>query len=480
MPALSEGASDVSGAVDPGEALSRRPRVVVVTADTLSPRMAGPAIRAFHIAETLAAECDVQLVSTTTCTLVGTAFQTRAVTDVGLRGVVDWADIVLFQGAVMHHAPWLVASDKIIVVDVYDPMHLEQLEQTRAEEPVRRAASISATTYLLNEQLRRGDFFLCASEEQRHFWLGQLAALGRLNPLNYDRDSSLHSLLAVSPFGLPRHEPVRSRAAIKGVVPGIANEDKVLLWGGGVYNWFDPLTLIRAVEKVRRDHDEVRLFFLGMRHPNANIPEMQMARDSRRLADELGLTGTHVFFNEGWIEYDERQNYLLDADVGVSTHFLHVETTFSFRTRMLDYLWAGLPIVATGGDAFGRLIASEGLGVTVDERDVDGLAAGLERVLYDAEFAARCRERVAVVREQFRWERTLTPLLEFCRAAVRAADATPDGTVALPAPIPVSAWVLGRNLDYARARFREGGLRWVLERGGAKAKRFVTERRHRR
>jgi len=59
-------------------------------------------------------------------------------------------------------------------------------------------------------------------------------------------------------------------------------------------------------------------------------------------------------------------------------------------------------------------------------------------------------------------------------------DATSDGTVALPAPIPVSAWVIGRNLDYARARFREGGPRWVLERGGAKAKRFVTERRHRR
>jgi hypothetical protein len=24
----------------------------------------------------------------------------------------------------------------------------------------------------------------------------------------------------------------------------------VLLWGGGIYNWFDPLTLIRAVGEV--------------------------------------------------------------------------------------------------------------------------------------------------------------------------------------------------------------------------------------
>ena len=38
--------------------------------------------------------------------------------------------------------------------------------------------------------------------------------------------------------------------------------------------------------------------------------------------------------------YDERADYLLDADVGVSTHFPHIETEFSFRTRILDYLWA--------------------------------------------------------------------------------------------------------------------------------------------
>ena len=39
--------------------------------------------------------------------------------------------------------------------------------------------------------------------------------------------------------------------------------------------------------------------------------------------------------------------YLTEADAGVSTHHEHIETTYSFRTRILDYLWASLPIVAT-------------------------------------------------------------------------------------------------------------------------------------
>ena len=453
--------------------LTHRPRVVVVTADTLSDRMAGPAIRAFHIAEVLSDECDVRLLSTTMCTISGSGFDTRMVTDRELRDDVAWADIVVFQGFVMHHAPWLIQTDKIIVVDIYDPMHLEQLEQGKADLPRERAANIAATTQVLNEQLRRGDFFLCASEEQRHFWLGQLAALGRLNPVNYDRDSSLGSLLAVSPFGLPAHDPQRTRPAIKGVVPGISQDDKVLLWGGGVYNWFDPLTLIRAVDKVRESHPDVRLFFLGMKHPNPNVPEMRMAWDARQLSDALGLTGKFVFFNEGWVDYEDRQNYLLDADLGVSTHFLHVETTFSFRTRILDYLWAGMPIVATGGDSFGRLIHSEGLGITVDEQDVAGLAAAIDKVLYDADFNAVCRANVARLRAQFTWEQTLAPLVEFCRNARRAADAT-DGTALAAAPKPqVPTGIVARNLTYAKARYRDGGLLRMMRHGLAKARRLV-------
>ncbi len=48
---------------------------------------------------------------------------------------------------------------------------------------------------------------------------------------------------------------MRTRPAIKGVVPGIGPDDKVILWGGGIYNWFDPLTLLRAVDKLRGGAD---------------------------------------------------------------------------------------------------------------------------------------------------------------------------------------------------------------------------------
>jgi hypothetical protein len=285
-----------------------------------------------------------------------------------------------------------------------------------------------------NQLCLRGDFLVCASEKQRDFWLGHLAALGRLNTRTYDDDSTLRSLIDVAPFGIPAEPPRRTRPVLKGVVDGIGPDDQVVLWGGGIYNWFDPLTLLRAVDLLRTRRPGVRLFFLGMQHPHPDVPEMRMSLAARTLAAELGLTGTHVFFNEDWVRYDERADYLLEADVGVSTHLDHVETAFSFRTRMLDYLWAGLPMVCTRGDVFAALVDEHGLGLTVAPGDVEGLADALDRLLGDAAFAAACRSRVAELAPSFSWAQVLTPLVAFCAAPRRAPDLADDD--ARPAPRP--------------------------------------------
>ena len=67
-----------------------------------------------------------------------------------------------------------------------------------------------------------------------------------------------------------------------------------------------------------------------------------------------------VLFVDGWIPYDDRAGYLLDADVGVSLHRNHLEAVYAFRTRMLDYLWAGLPVVCTREHSFAELVECAG------------------------------------------------------------------------------------------------------------------------
>ncbi len=458
-------------------------KIVVATPDTLTARMAGPGIRAWHIASTLAAEHEVRLVTTTIADLPGAPFPVLAADDAGLAEQERWCDVLVFQGWLVHKRPFLLESEKVLVADVYDPLHLEQLEQGRDEGRRGRILAVQSATAVLNEQLLRGDFFMCASEKQRDFWLGQLSALGRVNPVSYDDDETLRTLISVVPFGVSEQPPTRTRPAIKGVVGGIGPDDKVLLWGGGIYNWFDPLTLLHAVDRLRRRRPDVRLFFMGLKHPNPDIGEMRMAVAARELSDRLGLTGTHAFFNEGWVDYDDRQNYLLDADIGVSTHLDHVETAFSFRTRVLDYLWASLPTVATAGDALADMIEARQIGLTVPAGDVDALEAALARILDDDGMRATMAVGAGALAEELTWPKVLAPLVAFCRHPRRAPDLLePSVTAGLRQDLTEvkERWRgLAYDLQTAADHLREGGPVLAARKAAGRVRRLAVTWRDR-
>ena len=467
------------GAGSAGEprATGARRRILIITGDSFGKKMAGPAIRVWNIATLLSAEHDVRVISLTTAEPLDAPFDIQVVSPhfpAPMTKHEAWADVIIVQGYALQQFEVLESTSKVLVVDIYDPMHLEQLEQGREKALDDWDDQILGAADSLNKQIGLGDFFLCASERQRMFWLGQMAAMGRINAWNYSRDESLDSLLAIAPFGLPSTPAVHTRKALRGVVPGIGENDKIVVWAGGLYNWFDPKTLVRAIADLATRHDDVRLFFMGTKHPNPDVPEMAIVRETRELARELGVLDKNVFLNDSWVDYDDRQNYLLEADAGVSTHFTHVETTFSFRTRILDYLWTGLPIVSTEGDSFGDLVASSELGVAVPELDVDALSAALESVLYDDAAAASARANVEAVRSQFVWENALAPLVEFCRNPVKAADKMHVVSAVAPAPRTSAASLITRRPprrhglahDIERAAFylRHGGVDAVWSR----------------
>ena len=404
-----------------------RQRVLILTADTLGEKMAGPAIRVWEMARTLSREHEVVLASMRKPEIRSSQFRVEHITAGNAKGLVDWAEVIVTQGFTMYHFPEVAKSNAAVVVDIYDPFHIEALVMRRDMPPNERWQTMHSDAEIVNAQLERGDLLLCASEKQRDFWLGQIASLKRINPATYDEDPDLRRLLAVAPFGLPQDPPVQTRHAIRGAIDGIDEDDIVLLWGGGIYNWFDPATLIRGLKQAVEDEPRLKLFFLGTAHPNPDVPEMARAGEAYRVAEELGLLNTHVFFNHGWVDYADRANYLLDADIGVSTHFLHLETELSFRTRILDYLWTGLPILATEGDSLSRLVLQHGLGEVVKAEDPDSVATALLR-LADESVRKQARENVQALAPTMTWDRALGPLLDFCRFPRRAPDLVSSGS----------------------------------------------------
>jgi glycosyltransferase involved in cell wall biosynthesis len=409
-------------------------QVLVITHEPLRKNLSGPGVRALEMARSLAERHDVTVatpfppdISDDRCRLVEYSFDRPS----DLKRLAEQSAVLVVQGFTLSQFPFLGELEAAIVVDLYCPFTIEHLEMTRsrtagdtsAGERAALDADAADVLTVQNTQLAVGDFFLCASERQRDFWIGALHTAGRINPRTYAVDPTLRSLIDVVPFGLPDQPPEQPRqpAVMKGVRSGIRPDDHVLLWAGSILDWQDPQTLVRAVAEISRRRADIKLFFMGTRHPNPAVPPMHAVHESIALARELGVLDTFVFFND-WVPYADRGRYLAEADIGLSTHRDHLETALSFRTRMLDYLWAGVPIVCTAGDVFASLVTERKLGLVVPPGDIGQLAAAIEQLVDNPDERARCRSRLFELALEFRWRRVVAPLARFCDAPRLAPD----------------------------------------------------------
>ncbi len=431
------------------------PKIVVVSHDVVGGRMAGPGIRYYQLGRVLSREFDVTLAIP--CDVDSALPAERMHIISYQRG--DWASLaVLLQGAaaVMINCvsvgdfPLLAEVGIPLIVDGYDPLLAEWLTMTR-QDPQGQEASWEVVFQRLSLPYRVGDFFVCASERQRDWWLGLLEASGRINPWTMREDPSLRRLVNVVPFGLSQAPATHTRAVVRGVWPQVSPEDKIILWGGGLWPWMDPLTAIRAMAHLWRQRQDVRLIFPGTRHPNPamqNAPSHLLA--AQQLAGELGLADRAVLWGD-WVAYADWANVLLESDLALSLHFEQtLETRWAFRTRILDYLWAGLPMVVTGGDATSEVVEKYGVGMITASQDAPGVAAALLQLLDQPR--AEWAERFELARRQFTWESAAQPLLEFCRQPRRAPD---RGKTAVTKPSLPAADVVNSVSPAAYAQLQE-------------------------
>jgi glycosyltransferase involved in cell wall biosynthesis len=402
-------------------------RVLVVTSDHVGERMAGPAIRAFNIARELAIRGHaVTLASPKGVDIPMDGVVQRRLDFHDARGTIALAqahDAVVAQWLAPAAMVSLARSETRVIYDLYDPV-LNEVLASVSERPheLQDKLQLERLRLTLETALLAGNAFICASERQRDLWLGALAALGRLRHDEHIRDPTFRRLIDVVPFGVEADPPRIGEPALRGVLHGLDERSRILVWGGGIWNWLDPLTVIRSVHELSRTRDDIRLVFMGLGRPNTGADET-MGELAVALARELGLYGTTVLFNSAWVPYEERGAWLADADIGVSAHLDTLEARFAFRTRVLDYLWAGLPIATTRGDVFGDLVEGERLGAALPPQDVDAWIGALSALL-DEDRAARAamRERIATVRERFEWRRVVEPLAQLLVEPGRRVD----------------------------------------------------------
>jgi glycosyltransferase involved in cell wall biosynthesis len=392
-----------------------RPSVLVVTEDRLGEVLGGAAIRAFEMARALSEVADVSL--------VGPGSEPPGLAPVrhvpfeierprALHGLFREADVVVMRPPNPVVSSWLRASGARVVYDLCDPLPLDILEAQASSSRERQLLWHTVALDHFLAALHSGHHFICSGSRQRDMYVGALLASRLIHPAAYRADPSFRSYLAQVPFGIPSEAPQRVEGAgARARYPDMDEDARIVLWNGGIWNWLDPCTAVAAAVRAAEHCPGVRLVFMFAQ--GVDGPERREARRARELAKRLGALDSLVFFNEEPISYRERATWLLDADCIVSTHLDHLEANFSFRTRLLDCFWAGVPAVCTAGDELSDMIMGCDGGVTVPHGDVDAVADGIVEVLNHG--ADAYRDRLLAVGADLTWPSAVEPLREIVR-----------------------------------------------------------------
>ena len=406
------------------------PRSVLILApEPLGDTVTGPAQRAVRLAEAVAEGCDVTLAAPAPSVFPDGPFRTLETGpqhDQRLTRALSGHDVAVVQ-ALPSPRQLLTARRhaRRLVADMIAPLALELAEV--GDDPATTRAVVRWRAHQMVAHLAVADLVLCTNEKQRDLVIGAGLAAGLL-----DGGAPLQNRVMVVPHGVDPVPPRPGRSLLR--ANGFAgDDDRVVVWGGGIWSWLDPLTAIRAVERLRPSRPDLKLAFVGLDHPNPVLRRAHgpLAAEAEAYVRDRGL-GAMVAFRPRWLSRDDFFAHLRDADVGLSLNGATLESRYASRTRVLDYLMAGLPVVCTRGDTMAELVDRHELGCVVEAADVDGVAGALDRLTRGE--PRKIDDHGAL--EPLMWRNVARPLLEFCLGDEPAVRRTRRSSLAVARGYP--------------------------------------------
>jgi glycosyltransferase involved in cell wall biosynthesis len=274
-------------------------------------------------------------------------------------------------------------TDKPIWMDIYgDMLTILQAAAFRAQSD----RGLITTAGFMRQVLRRGDVFSGCGQPQAHLTVGELAMSGRLNRHTFGYEFTR----VILPGSPPRSEmpaagnqsPDRAWLAQF----GLSHNDFVVLWCGGYNTWTDIGTLFTGLEQAMAADERIHYLSVGAStyQGSDNVYE-------RFLSLIASSPHRNRFHMLGWRPWSEMGAFYRSSDVGLNIDALHYETIYGTRTRLVEMIAAGLPVITSLGAELSYLLQEAGVALTFTVGDASRLRQQILTLALDDD----CRHQMA-------------------------------------------------------------------------------------
>lgn len=303
---------------------------------------------------------------------------------------------------------------------------------------------LPTTIQFVREVLLRGDIFSVCGIPQKHMLVGELAMTGRLNHLTFGYEFVRTILPGAAPLDIDPSEG-KSRNLLSNL--DVSNEDFVVLWAGGYNTWTDTQTLFKGLEWAMEQNPSIHFVSVGANTYQAK--DNTYAQFLEYIQNSKHRKHYHML---GWRPWVEIPQYYAESDIGINIDALHYETIYGTRTRLLEMISVGLPVITSLGSELSYTLREQQLAITFEIQDWKSLGRQILSLSRNPEKRDNMSKMsLQYAKKDLSFESTTIPLRDW----VQTPQVAPDRENESSGSIKI------KNLEYqGRAFFRQ--ILWKL------------------
>jgi glycosyltransferase involved in cell wall biosynthesis len=342
-------------------------------------------------------------------------------------------DIIIFQ-----HWPSNQINNQSIIDDI--PVVMDFHGPHILERHFQNFETLSSNKSQKIKGIRQCDFFTCAGEYQKSYFIGFLIASGLTDVITEKR-------IAAVPFSLDPNLP-DIRYEMKRKTP------LKIIYSGMFLPWQDPFpALTTVINRFRERHYDAELNIFGGQHPVYPI-------STEKFDEFIIMTKDNPYIHyKGLVSRKDLLQEFEQTHIALDLMSWNLERELAFTSRTLEFLWAGIPVIYNNYSELSEYIQKYNAGWCVDPSHLDNLINIIDDVQQNRyniiEYAENAQK---LVRSNFTWDITIDALERFCRNPSKR-DYTQD--VPLMTENQIKNDILNRSLRC----IQENGLLYTLHKG---------------
>lgn len=274
-------------------------------------------------------------------------------------------------------------SQNVVIADMYVPIQIEYAARILDDNGSYDSDQNTVFSEMTTEVISISDYILCAGNNQSQYYKGVVSSKIK-NSANF----IFENRIIEAPHGFHSN----SKTVQKNSEDNRIN----ILFFGAFYPWIENEISIQVIKMLAAE-PAFNIEVVGTINPFIGKHE-KIQKKSLDVTKDLIESGISI---REWVPYESLYEIYEGKDLVISLNSNAIESELSWRTRSIDAIRFGVPLLTNGGDQISDELSLKEAVIIVKETNVQLLVGEIKKTLLNREFCQRVYSNLISERDNF-------------------------------------------------------------------------------